>query len=71
MLVTGRSRCIGSSSFHAPICLRSMPSYPVMIYGLNEVCRERGYRLVIEAAKEPPGDGCLFGLWRKANALTV
>ena len=55
MLVTGRSRCIGLV-FPRPDLLAVDAFIPSMIYGLNEVCRERGYRLVIEATKEPPGD---------------
>ena len=55
MLVTGRSRCIGLVFPRADL-LAVDAFIPIMIYGLNEVCRERGYRLVMEAIKEPPGD---------------
>jgi len=55
MLVTGRSRCIGLVFPRADL-LAVDAFIPIMIYGLNEVCRDRGYRLVMEAIKEPLGD---------------
>ena len=54
MLVTGRSRCIGLV-FSRPDLLAVDAFVAVMIHGLNEVCRERGYRLIMEAVQEPPG----------------
>jgi DNA-binding LacI/PurR family transcriptional regulator len=56
MLVTGRSRSIGLVlSRPELICVDGF--IPIMIDGLNEVCSERGYRLVMEAVHDPPGVG--------------
>jgi DNA-binding LacI/PurR family transcriptional regulator len=55
MLVTGRSRCIGLI-FPRPDLLAIDAFIPIMLYGLNEVCREGGYRLIMEALKEPISD---------------
>ncbi|HEY5706010.1 MAG TPA: LacI family DNA-binding transcriptional regulator [Terrimicrobiaceae bacterium] len=55
MLVTGRSRCIGLVFPRADL-LAVDAFVPIMIHGLNEVCRARGYHLVMEAITEPPGD---------------
>jgi LacI family transcriptional regulator len=54
MLVTGRSRSIGLVLPRADI-LALDGFVPIMIHGLNEVCRERGYRLLMEALREPIG----------------
>ena len=53
MLVSGRSRSIGLV-LSRPELLSFDGFIPIMIYGLNEVCRERGYRLVMEAVHDPP-----------------
>ena len=55
MLVTGRSRDIGAWSCSRPELISVDGFIPIMIYGLNEVCRERGYRLSMEAVHDPPG----------------
>ena len=55
MLVTGRSRCMALVFPRADL-LAVDAFTPIMIHGLNEVCRERGYRLVMEAIKEPAGE---------------
>ena len=55
MLVTGRSRCM-ALVFPRAHLLAVDAFTPIMIHGLNEVCRERGYRLVMEAIKEPAGE---------------
>ena len=54
MLVTGRSRSIGVV-LSRPELISEDGFIPIMIYGLNEVCRERGYRLLMEAVHDPPG----------------
>ena len=61
MLVTGRSRCIGLVFSRADL-LAVDAFVAIMIYGLNEVCRERGYRLVMEAIQESPGDDAYSNL---------
>ena len=53
MLVTGRSRSIGLV-LSRPELLSFDGFIPIMIYGINEVCRERGYRLLMEAVHDPP-----------------
>jgi DNA-binding LacI/PurR family transcriptional regulator len=55
MLVTGRSRSIGLIFPRADL-LAIDAFIPIMIYGLNEVCRKRGYRLVMEALGEPASE---------------
>jgi DNA-binding LacI/PurR family transcriptional regulator len=54
MLVTGRSRSIGLV-LSRPELISQDGFIPVLIYGFNEVCRERGYRLMMEAVHDPPG----------------
>jgi DNA-binding LacI/PurR family transcriptional regulator len=54
MLVTGRSRSIGLV-LSRPELIAEDGFIPIMIYGVNEVCRERGYRLLMEAVHDPPG----------------
>ncbi|HEY5770594.1 MAG TPA: LacI family DNA-binding transcriptional regulator [Terrimicrobium sp.] len=54
MLVTGRSRSIGVV-LSRPELISEDGFIPIMIYGLNEVCRARGYRLLMEAVHDPPG----------------
>jgi DNA-binding LacI/PurR family transcriptional regulator len=61
MLVTGRSRSIGLIFPRADL-LAIDAFIPIMIYGLNEVCRERGYRLVMEALREPAGEDAYLDL---------
>ena len=61
MLVTGRSRTIGLVFPRADL-LAVDAFVPIMIYGLNEVCRERGYRLVMEALREPAGEDAYLDL---------
>ena len=51
MLVTGRSQCIGLV-FPRGDLLAIDAFIPTMIHGLNEVCRARGYRLVMEVLRE-------------------
>jgi DNA-binding LacI/PurR family transcriptional regulator len=53
MLVTGRSKSIGLVlSRPELICVDGF--IPIMIHGLNEVCNERGYSLLMEAVHDPP-----------------
>jgi DNA-binding LacI/PurR family transcriptional regulator len=52
MLVTGRSQSIGLV-FPRGDLLAIDAFIPTMIQGLNEVCRARGYRLVMEVLREP------------------
>jgi DNA-binding LacI/PurR family transcriptional regulator len=54
MLVTGRSRSIGLV-LSRPELISQDGYIPIMTYGFNEVCRERGYRLLMEAVHDPPG----------------
>jgi DNA-binding LacI/PurR family transcriptional regulator len=54
MLVTGRSRTIGLV-LSRPELISQDAFIPIMTYGFNEVCRERGYRLLMEAVHDPPG----------------
>jgi DNA-binding LacI/PurR family transcriptional regulator len=54
MLVTGRSRNIGLV-LSRPELISQDGFIPIMTYGFNEVCRERGYRLLMEAVHDPPG----------------
>lgn len=54
MLVTGRSKSIGLVlSRPELICVDGF--IPIMLSSLNEVCSERGYRLLLEAVPDPPG----------------
>src|SRR5277367_1995011 len=51
MLVTGRSRTIGLVLSRPD--LASIDAFlPPMIYGLNNACRSRGYRLLMEAIRD-------------------
>ncbi len=61
MLVTGRSRSIGLVLPRADI-LAVDGFLPILIHGLNEVCRERGYRLLMEAIREPGGENAYLDL---------
>jgi LacI family transcriptional regulator len=61
MLVTGRSRSIGLVLPRADI-LAVDGFTPILIQGLNEVCRERGYRLLMEAISEPSGKNAYLDL---------
>jgi DNA-binding LacI/PurR family transcriptional regulator len=61
MLVTGRSRSIGLIFPRADL-LAIDAFIPIMIYGLNEVCRERGYRLVMQTLREPMGEDAYLDL---------
>ena len=61
MLVTGRSRCIGLV-LSRPDLLAVDAFVAIMTHGLNEVCRERGYRLIMEAIQGPPGDDAYSNL---------
>ena len=54
MLVTGRSQSIGLV-FSRPELIGVDGFIPIMVHGLNEVCSERGYRLLMEAVPDPPG----------------
>jgi LacI family transcriptional regulator len=61
MLVTGRSRSIGLVL--PRVDLLAVDGFiPIMIHGLNEVCRERGYRLVMEALSKPAGEDAYLDL---------
>jgi DNA-binding LacI/PurR family transcriptional regulator len=51
MLVTGRSRTIGLI-LSRPDLISVDAFVPIMIFGLNEVCRTRGYRLLMEAIQD-------------------
>ncbi|MET0253414.1 MAG: LacI family DNA-binding transcriptional regulator [Terrimicrobiaceae bacterium] len=55
MLVTGRSRSIGLVLPRADM-LAVDGFLPSVIHGLNEVCRERGYRLLMEAIRQPTSE---------------
>jgi DNA-binding LacI/PurR family transcriptional regulator len=61
MLVTGRSRSIGLV-LPRPDMLAVDGFVPIMIYGLNEVCREHGYRLIIEAIDPHTGEDAYLDL---------
>jgi DNA-binding LacI/PurR family transcriptional regulator len=52
MLVTGRSRTIGLI-LSSPDLISVDAFVPIMMFGLNEVCRTRGYRLLMEALQDP------------------
>ena len=52
MLVTGRSKTIGLVLSRPDlICVDAF--VPMMVFGLNEACRTRGYRLLMESIREP------------------
>ena len=61
MLVTGRSRSIGLVVPRADI-LAVDGFLPSLIHGLNEVCRERGYRLLMEAIRQPTSENAYLDL---------
>jgi DNA-binding LacI/PurR family transcriptional regulator len=67
MLVTGRSQSIGLV-FPRGDLLTIDAFIPMMIRGLNEVCRARGYRLVMEVLREPGDDQAYLKL---ANSKRV
>jgi DNA-binding LacI/PurR family transcriptional regulator len=52
MLVTGRSQTIGLI-LSRPDLISVDAFVPIMISGLNETCRTRGYRLLMDAIKDP------------------
>ena len=52
MLVTGRSQTIGLV-LSRPDLVAIDAFVPAMMFGLNEACRARGYRLLMEAIREP------------------
>ena len=52
MLVTGRSRTVGLV-LSRPDLISVDAFVPSMIYGLNEVCRVRGYRLLMDSIHDP------------------
>ena len=52
MLVTGRSQTIGLV-LSRPDLISVDAFVPMMIFGLNETCRARGYRLLIESIQSP------------------
>jgi DNA-binding LacI/PurR family transcriptional regulator len=52
MLVTGRSRTVGLV-LSRPDLISVDAFVPSMIYGLNEVCRMRGYRLLMDSIHDP------------------
>jgi DNA-binding LacI/PurR family transcriptional regulator len=52
MLVTGRSRTVGLI-LSRPDLISVDAFVPSMIYGLNEVCRVRGYRLLMDSIHDP------------------
>ncbi|MBV9488468.1 MAG: LacI family DNA-binding transcriptional regulator, partial [Verrucomicrobia bacterium] len=52
MLVSGRSRTIGL--ILSPPDLMAMDAFvPRLVFGINEACRTRGYRLLMEAVENP------------------
>ena len=61
MLVTGRSRSIGLVLPRADM-LAVDGFLPSLIHGLNEVCRERGYRLLMEAIRQPTSENAYSDL---------
>ncbi|MGB7794445.1 MAG: LacI family DNA-binding transcriptional regulator, partial [Terrimicrobiaceae bacterium] len=61
MLVTGRSRSIGLVVPRADI-LAVDGFVPSLIHVLNEVCRERGYRLLMEAIRQPTSENAYLDL---------
>jgi DNA-binding LacI/PurR family transcriptional regulator len=67
MLVTGRSQSIGLV-FPRGDLLAIDAFIPMMIRGLNEVCRARGYRLVMEVLREPSDEQAYLKL---ANSKRV
>ena len=67
MLVTGRSQSIGLI-FPRGDLLAIDAFIPSMIRGLNEVCRARGYRLVMEVLRELSDDQAYL---RLANSRRV
>jgi DNA-binding LacI/PurR family transcriptional regulator len=52
MLVTGRSQTIGLV-LSRPDLVAIDAFVPTMMFGLNEACRARGYRLLMEAIRDP------------------
>jgi len=52
MLVTGRSQTIGLV-LSRPDLVAIDAFVPTMIFGLNEACQSRGYRLLMEAIRDP------------------
>jgi DNA-binding LacI/PurR family transcriptional regulator len=52
MLVTGRSRTVGLV-LSRPDLISVDAFVPSMIYGLNEACRARGYRLLMDSIHDP------------------
>ena len=54
MLVTGRSQTIGLV-LSRPDLISVDAFVPIMVFGLNEACRTRGYRLLMESIQEPAG----------------
>jgi DNA-binding LacI/PurR family transcriptional regulator len=52
MLVTGRSRTVGLV-LSRPDLISVDAFVPSMIYGLNEACRGRGYRLLMDSIHDP------------------
>ena len=67
MLVTGRSQSIGLV-FPRGDLLAIDAFIPTMIQGLNEVCRARGYRLVMELLRDPSDEQAYLKL---ANSKRV
>ncbi|MGB8464992.1 MAG: LacI family DNA-binding transcriptional regulator [Terrimicrobiaceae bacterium] len=72
MLVTGRSRSVGLV-LSRPELISVDGFIPIMIYGLNEVCKERGYRLSVEAVHDPPGvdDYLNLGKSKRIDSMIV
>ena len=71
-LVTGRSQSIGLV-FPRGDLLAIDAFIPMMIRGLNEVCRARGYRLVMEVLREPSDDQAYLKLAqsRRVDSLII
>jgi DNA-binding LacI/PurR family transcriptional regulator len=61
MLVTGRSQTIGLV-LSRPDLVSVDAFVPVMIFGINEACRTRGYRLLMEAINNPNEDDAYLDL---------
>ena len=72
MLVTGRSRTVGLI-LSRPDLIAVDAFVPAMIYGLNEICRKHGYRLLMESIHDTSGDDSYLDLAksRRIDGLIV
>jgi DNA-binding LacI/PurR family transcriptional regulator len=67
MLVTGKSRTVGLV-LSRPDLISVDAFVPAMIHGLNEVCRTRGYRLLMDSIHDPSGADSYLDL-AKSNRI--